>query len=214
MQLEQSLQNMRPYFTVLSIAFWNTTKQALNSIDLNFGDYKPTVTLVDVLLSCNSLSNLSFSSTTTPMNLRTAGNFTVLQHQNIALINLQLKFKNISRDAVDNMLQKCNQLRRLIMNKCDNSVLQSFIKHGANIKFLYINAEEHEIPASVSHDKLERIIKTGKEVLHIDSGTNEATPSSSIMPLLYENQATLKILHTRYEVHGCESTATAIYSIS
>ncbi|KAG2221697.1 hypothetical protein INT45_002735 [Circinella minor] len=172
---EQALQNIHPYFTVLVTAFWNTAKHTLTTIDLDFGDHRPTVTLIDILSSCN---------------------FAALQHQNIALVDLKLKFKSINGNAIDRMLQKCNQLRRLILNKCDISVLPSFIKYGTNIKFLYINPEEYEMPTSVLDNQLNYIIETGKEVLHIDSGTYEAIPSSSVMPILYENQKTLRILHT------------------
>ncbi|KAI7854010.1 hypothetical protein BDC45DRAFT_509589 [Circinella umbellata] len=194
---EQSLQNIQPYFAVLVIGFWNTAKHTLTTINLDYGNHPPTVTLIDILSSCNSLLNLSYSSTTTAINSHTTlGNFAALQHQNIALINLKLKFKSISDNAIDRMLQRCNQLRRLIINKCDISVLPSFIKYGTNIKFLYINPEEYEMPTSVLDKELNYIIKTGKEVLHIDSGTCEAIPSSSVMPILYENQKTLKILHT------------------
>ena len=114
------------------IAFWQT-RQTLTTLDFDFGDNTNLMKLADLIMTCTSLTKLSFT-TTQPL-AQLIGNFSVIR-QHGTLIDLQIKAKLITGQDIEPMLKQCQRLRRFIMNTCDETVFDVIIRQADNLEIL------------------------------------------------------------------------------
>ena len=110
----------------VSIAFWQM-RETLKSITIDHGgDYHGT-SLADILLPCKNLTDLTYTAVSMvndrDYNRRGTGSrFTSLvgdlstMGKHDALINLELKTSAVTDDGIRSLLQRCPQLRRLVIN--------------------------------------------------------------------------------------------------
>ncbi|KAI9244688.1 hypothetical protein BDA99DRAFT_543927 [Phascolomyces articulosus] len=162
-------------------------------------DNPTTITLVDILSSCNTLSNLSYSANV-PMNSQVTGDISILKQQRqTTLITVQLYLKAITGDAIEGIIQQCQQLRRLVMSGCDHSVLDKINMDTTNIKVLICNASEQHISKLLLLDDSKKVgcdSMHGLQLCYLDSGTRASMSQESVIPFLYNDRRTIEVLHT------------------
>ena len=169
------------------IAFWQT-RQTLTTLDLDFGANTSLIKLADLIMTCTSLIKLSFT-TTQPL-AQLIGNFSVIgQHE--ALIDLQIKAKLITGQDIEPMLKQCQQLRRLIMNTCDETVFDVIIRQADNLKILGYNPSfsVEELQTNSSNKNIK-----GLRIFYTNNGGTSIS-AKKILPLIYKNKATLETLY-------------------
>ncbi|KAG2225700.1 hypothetical protein INT45_012172 [Circinella minor] len=127
---QEGLQGAR-----IMIGFWKV-RQTLTTLDINVGDSTSSVKLVDILLTCTNLVNLKFT-TTYPLTLL-LGNFSTME-QHSSLIDLEIKSKAITGSDIGILLQRCEQLRRLVLDTCDESVFDVINRYTPNLEILAYN---------------------------------------------------------------------------
>ncbi|KAI8145610.1 hypothetical protein BJV82DRAFT_711770 [Fennellomyces sp. T-0311] len=189
---EDSTQNLRKeYATAVSVAFWET-RRTLTTLHLDFSSSQDPIKLAEILTACCSVVKLTYVAGYAMSTL--VGDFTLLRNDH-SLASLQLSLRTITGADIQVLLQRCQQLRRLVMNGCDSTVLNSINLHAPNLEILGYNHKhqiqelQEKVPNSISG--LQRIYT------HYDG---VAIRASQILPLLYKNMATLVEIYSNISV--------------
>ncbi|KAI8139391.1 hypothetical protein BJV82DRAFT_250745 [Fennellomyces sp. T-0311] len=178
-------RNLWPYIGALSVAFWQA-RSTLTTIKLDLGNNQHTITLADTLLTCTSVTDLSFK-TTSPM--ATLGGDFLLLSDHHPLSNLELKSSSITGSDIEAMLQRCQKLRRLVMNGCDTTVLDMVNQHTPNLEILGYN---HDYETQ----QLQSTINTRPGLRRIYTNDGGApVPAAKVIPLIYKNMQTLEAVY-------------------
>ncbi|KAI8148288.1 hypothetical protein BJV82DRAFT_653443 [Fennellomyces sp. T-0311] len=181
----KAIQDWKWYTGRISIAFWQI-RDTLTTLSVDLAENKHAITLADILLPCCNLTDLSFT-TALPM-AKLTGDFSTMKSHN-ALLNLELTGNLIDKESIDGVLQRCPQLRRLVMSGCISSVVDSIAQYGSNLEILGYNSTK-PIP------RLE-IVTTGETPGLRKMFMDAPVPRTririeSILPLVYKNRATLE----------------------
>ncbi|KAI8145608.1 hypothetical protein BJV82DRAFT_666850 [Fennellomyces sp. T-0311] len=131
----QASQNLRSQLIMLSIAFWET-RHTLTAVSLDFTDSQNPITLADVLLGCSAVTKLTYA-VASPMSA-SVGNISAVKNGH-PLASLQLEASSIVGTDIESMLKRCRQVRRLIMNGCDPTVLNIVNTKAPNLEILGYN---------------------------------------------------------------------------
>lgn len=178
-------RNLWSYIGALSVAFWQA-RSTLTTIELDLGKNQHTITLADTLLTCTSVTNLTF---TTASSMSTLGGDFFLLSDKHPLQNLELKSSSITGPDIEMLLQRCQQLRRLVMDGCDTTVLDMVYQHARNLEILGYNHDyetQNLLPTISTQPGLRRIYTN-------DGGA--PVPATSILPILYKNMQTLEVVY-------------------
>ncbi|KAG2219605.1 hypothetical protein INT45_004856 [Circinella minor] len=183
--LGDTSHQLGPLNTTIIIGFWKI-RQTLTTLDLDVGDNVDSVKVVDLLLTCTNLIKLKFT-TLHPLN-RLIGDFSTMK-QHRALIDLQIKSKDIIGSDIILLLQRCQELRRLVMNTCHESVLDVINRYTPNLEILANN------PQSDIEQLHENGSGNGKGLksFYIDNGSLPVS-INSVLPVMYKNKTTLQTL--------------------
>ncbi|KAI9494258.1 hypothetical protein BDB00DRAFT_787301 [Zychaea mexicana] len=205
--------NLRSYSFALATALWQL-RPTLKYLDFKSDSSTSAITLAEVLLACNNVTDLIF---TTNSSMSTMGcNFSDLE-ENYALSNLQLKSRLITGQDIQVLLQRCSHLRRLVINGCEPSVMESIIAHAHNLEILGYDSEctipqlNDTVDDEEGHRRPFNGIK-GLRMLYASGSGGTLIEASSILPLLYKNRLTLTTVHASIrglqtgELHRMQST--------
>ncbi|KAI7856187.1 hypothetical protein BDC45DRAFT_534066 [Circinella umbellata] len=167
-------------------AFWKT-RETLTILDLDLGSHRYLLRLAGLIMTCTNLTKLSFT-TTQPL-AKIIGNFsTVERHE--ALIDLQIKAKLITGQDIEPMLQYCQQIRRLVMNTCNETVFDVITRQADNLELLGYNPDA----PNALIEELQTESKKGLQKLYTNNGGTSIS-AKKILPLIYKNKATLVTLY-------------------
>ncbi|KAG2220582.1 hypothetical protein INT45_008763 [Circinella minor] len=183
---EQQLLNRATVF----IAFWET-RQTLTTLDLDFGSNTNLIKLADLIMTCTNLTKSSFT-TTQPL-AEIIGNFSTMKRHE-ALIDLQIKAKLITGQDIEPMLQHCQQLRRLVMNTCNETVFDAITRQADNLEILGYNPNAPNDPIEELQTERNNESKKGLQKLYTNNGSISIS-AKSILPLIYKNKTTLVTLY-------------------
>ncbi|KAI7858677.1 hypothetical protein BDC45DRAFT_596165, partial [Circinella umbellata] len=170
----------------IMIGFWKV-RQTLTTLNLNVGDSTDSVKLVDILLTCTNLIRLTFA-TTHPLT-RLIGDFSTMD-QYSPLIDLEIKSEAIIGSDISMLLQRCQQLRRLVLATCNESVFDVINRYAPNLKILAYNPY-FDIEQLQENDSGN--VK-GLRSLYTDNSLNHSISMKSILPVMYKNKTTLQTL--------------------
>ncbi|KAI9495642.1 hypothetical protein BDB00DRAFT_870189 [Zychaea mexicana] len=166
-----------------------TVSDTLTSLTVEITNDLRDITVAEILLSCNLLSNLIYQANST---IETCiGNFSMVS-KNCGLTNLELKAKTINGPDIEEMLQSCQKLRRLVMNGCRTSVLGSINRCAPKLEILGYNTDV-SVPALKDLKKKTDSEEPGLRVLYTNNG-QAYVPTSAIFPLIYKSRYTLEEL--------------------
>ncbi|KAI9498913.1 hypothetical protein BDB00DRAFT_866982 [Zychaea mexicana] len=196
-------QNMRPYTLLFAHAFWQTC-HTLTKLNIDLGDSHSFITLAEVLSSCVTITDLTYS-TTSSMSAVT-GDFSVLE-SNRMLTNLELKATAITGREMESVLQHCFRIHRLVINGCDPSVFDPIDRLAPYLEILAYN-HPNPVPELYHHKEQQGKVndsnngsssnssrggeqKTGLRMIYTNNG-GRCVPTSALFPLLYKNQKTLE----------------------
>ncbi|KAI7856176.1 hypothetical protein BDC45DRAFT_604534 [Circinella umbellata] len=178
--------------TTVPVAFWQT-RQTLTTLDLDFGSNTNLIKLADLIMTCTNLTKSSFT-TTQPL-AEIVGNFsTVERHE--ALIDLQIKAKLITGKDIEPILQQCQQIRRLVMNTCDETVFDVITRQADNLEILGYNPDAPNDPIEELQTERNNKSKKGLQKLYTNNSGNNIS-AKKILPLIYKNKATLVTLYAK-----------------
>ncbi|KAI7847450.1 hypothetical protein BDC45DRAFT_611014 [Circinella umbellata] len=176
--------------TTVPVAFWQT-RQTLTTLDLDFGSNTNLIKLADLIMTCTNLTKSSFT-TTQPL-AEIIGNFsTVERHE--ALIDLQMKAKLITGKDIEPMLKQCQQIRRLVMDTCEETVFDVITRQADNLELLGYNLNAANDPVEELQTERNNKSKKGLQKLYTNNGGNNIS-AKKILPLIYKNKATLVTLY-------------------
>ncbi|KAG2226544.1 hypothetical protein INT45_014288 [Circinella minor] len=181
--IQQELLNT----ATVPIAFWQT-RQTLTVLDLDFGANTSLIKLADLVMTCTNLTKLSFTTTQSLDQL--VGNFSVIGLHG-ALSDIQIKAKLITGQDIEPMLQQCHQIRRLVMNTCDETIFDVITRQGDSLEILGYNPN-YDI--TELQTKSNRKNRKGLQKLYTNNGGTYIS-AKKILPLLYKNRTTLTTLH-------------------
>ncbi|KAI7855809.1 hypothetical protein BDC45DRAFT_504788 [Circinella umbellata] len=219
------LQDMEHYIAPITTSL-RKIENTLTSFTIDVGNTKNPVLIAEILASCSNLSNLIYS-TTTSLSTQQTGNENSDSHskklnqQHYSLQNLQIRAPSITGSDIDSILKYCLALRRLVMNECDPSVLNTIVGHATpNLEILGYERSDDSFPVpplpakknqhqkeTISHNHRRRSQqhhhnkKTKKQkmvgnlrILHIANNSNKPIPARNIIPLLYKNRKSLNYI--------------------
>ncbi|KAI7856174.1 hypothetical protein BDC45DRAFT_604532 [Circinella umbellata] len=184
--IKKRLLNM----TTVPTAFWQT-RQTLTTLDLDFGSNTNLIKLADLIMTCTNLTKSSFT-TTMPL-AKIIGNFSTMKRHE-ALIDLQIKAKLITGKDIEPMLQQCQQIRRLVMNTCDETVFDVITRQADNLEILGYNLNASNGPIEELQTERNNKSKKGLQKLYTNNGGTNISVKK-ILPLIYKNKATLVTLY-------------------
>ncbi|KAI8145600.1 hypothetical protein BJV82DRAFT_711761 [Fennellomyces sp. T-0311] len=178
-----SCDNLRHSIATISNALWQA-RNTLKFLDIDLDMHANPITLSDILLSCNTTTDIFFSCKSSKTAL--SGDYTELEMHH-SLTNLQLTADTIKRKHIEGVLQRCQQLRRLVMCGCDPTVLESVNKYATNLEILGYNCTGL-VPELAYGDP-----QPGLRVLYTNDGGTKV-PIENLFPLIYRNMGTLEDL--------------------
>ncbi|KAI9265237.1 hypothetical protein BDA99DRAFT_536719 [Phascolomyces articulosus] len=198
-------QNLRPHVAAISIAFWRV-QHTLTHLDINFGHDANQLTLSDILSSCNSITDLVY--TTEYSMVEQTGDFSTFETHD-SLVNLQIKTAWIGKESMQLILQQCPHIRRLLLDGCEGSVLDAMDEYGHNLEIVGYNAKSpiptlEELNNPLSSDCIYQekedtaLIENGKRkgrrlrIIYANDGGGISVPAVHLLPLLYHNMKTLE----------------------
>ncbi|KAI8143636.1 hypothetical protein BJV82DRAFT_578791 [Fennellomyces sp. T-0311] len=165
-------------------AFWQA-RHTLKVLDFDLGNNVTGITLASILNVCSSVTDLSYRTYISLQYL--AGDFTIAEQHN-SLVNLRLKSRTITGDVIRNILQRCPQLKRLVMTGCEPTVLDAVRMHAVNLEILAYNAAS-QIPELQTLGVRE---KPGLRVVYANDEGTIAVPHIYLLPLLFKHMSTLE----------------------
>ncbi|KAI8139764.1 hypothetical protein BJV82DRAFT_243689 [Fennellomyces sp. T-0311] len=149
------------------------------------------MTIADALLVCSNLKELAYKTNTWLSDA--LGDLSILQLSNPALNSLQLQARSgngIGAD-IEPLLQKCQQLRRLVLDGCTNAVLDVIGKHCPTLELLGYNTDDEVRDLNQDTGPSQ---PSGLRALSSTSGL-DAIPMGELMPLLKNNMKTLDTIY-------------------
>ncbi|KAI9265075.1 hypothetical protein BDA99DRAFT_536567 [Phascolomyces articulosus] len=168
-------------------------RQTLTKLDINVFDNQNSITIRMILSSCESLTDLIYRTKCSLSNHMV--DFTSLQ-QHPSLINVELNVSTITGQDIEPIIQVCQQLRRLVMHYCDDTVYSIIAENSTpNLEILACNfPEDEEMPIpKLSEKKVllkQTAATTGLKVLYLDPRVE--IPPSNVLPIVYKNRSTLQ----------------------
>ncbi|KAI8139381.1 hypothetical protein BJV82DRAFT_694330 [Fennellomyces sp. T-0311] len=174
-------RNLRTDIITVSLALWQA-RHTLTRLEIDLGGNSNPVTMAETLVLCDSVTELTYSTTFT-MSVVT-GNFAKLKKQH-PLASLELTTKSTTGRDIISMLQKCQQIRRLVMNGCMDTVLEPITAYTPNLEIFGYNTG---VPIPPLEDT--RGVPGLREIYTSNGG--EPVYAPSLLPLLYRNRKTLE----------------------
>ncbi|KAI8145585.1 hypothetical protein BJV82DRAFT_604272 [Fennellomyces sp. T-0311] len=117
--------------------------------------------------------------------MASTGDYSTME-QHDTLINLSLTSNLITGEDIKPMLQRCQRLRRLVMDKCSPTVFDPINKYAPNLEILsYNNLDVPDLSSSAAGQP------QGLRNIYTNNG-GTSVPTKDIFPLIYKNMATLK----------------------
>ncbi|KAI9494404.1 hypothetical protein BDB00DRAFT_871494 [Zychaea mexicana] len=203
---DTTARGLAPYVGRLLIALSQMSK-TLATLDLDLAQndetFSPSILLTDILSACRNLKNLTYS-TSSPL-AKLAGDFnTAEQHK--TLINMQLKASSITRPDIEFMLQKCQKLRRFVINGCNATVLDAVNSHSTNLEIFAYNPSFTipQLQGDISNDE------TGLRQIY--TGNYDDVPATHLLPLIYKNRTTLETVHALMSPITNEEELQSLYA--
>ncbi|KAI8139392.1 hypothetical protein BJV82DRAFT_582048 [Fennellomyces sp. T-0311] len=188
----RAMNNLGTHVRPMLIGFWQM-KATLTSLELHLGSNKHAVGLADVLWLCPNITDLTYS-TEHSLSTLAADNYSMLYNNNL-LDNLQLISSSITASDIDILLQRSQQLRRLVMSQCNPTVLDAVNEYApASLKVLGINSSV-QVPQLVMAGNQENDMP-GLQNIYVENSRKIPTEASKALPLLHKHKDTLEIIHT------------------
>ncbi|KAI8145282.1 hypothetical protein BJV82DRAFT_667177 [Fennellomyces sp. T-0311] len=157
----------------------------LTKVKLDFSFTYNPIKLADILHVCFFVVDLTYKSSCSMSDV--VGDVSKLKEHG-TLASLRLKARSITGTDIETLLQRCHQIRRLVMNGCEPSALVQVYNHAPNLEILAYN---HPYPIPQLGEKVADV--QGLRITAIDGGdSNDHILASIIFPLLYRNMMTLE----------------------
>ncbi|KAI8139417.1 hypothetical protein BJV82DRAFT_627182 [Fennellomyces sp. T-0311] len=176
----------------------------LTSLNIALEGNKGMITVPELLSACKMLKTLNYS-TTGPMLIKRDGMHELAPHP---LTDLELDALSVIGHDLEGILQRCNQLRRLVMSACTTSVLDAVNQHAPNLEVLGYCTSYLQVP---SLDQKSHPSRPGLRDLFVSrvSELDGAAPSV-LLPLVYRHRFTLQ----RIFAHTMDITERELQTIS
>ena len=219
------LQDMEHYIAPITTSL-GKIGDTLTNFTIDVGNTKNSISIADILASCSNLSELTYSTNTalstpqTENDNNSSSRSKKLKNPHYSLQNLQIRASSITGPDIDSILKYCSILRRLVMNDCDPSVLDTIVNHPTpNLEILGYNRSDDSFPAPPLSVKKETATyrrryhhhhnnnnnnnkKRSKKqkmvgnlrILHIANNSSKPIPAQNIIPLLYKNKKSLNYI--------------------
>ena len=190
----------------------------LTKLDIDItGIRQNSITITSILSFCNNLTDLVFSSTAEPLAVKLK-NFNEQIKDYPSLINLELMSHHINGDDIESIIQRCQQLRRLVLSGCDSSVLETLVHNSTpNLELFSYNDGIDGPPLPMLQEKKATTnnnsnveigtqrqghqYEQGLRVIYTSYGETSVRPED-LIPLIYKNRKTLE------NVRACMSHMT------
>ncbi|KAG2219000.1 hypothetical protein INT45_007662 [Circinella minor] len=193
-------------------------QDTLTRLDINItGIQHELITIPSILSFCNNLTDLVFCSKAEPLDMNLK-NFTKQIKHYPSLVNLELISFHINGNDIVPIIQRCQQLRRLVLSGCDSSVLEALVRTSTpNLELFSYNdgidgsplpmLQEKKATANndsynkTEYQQQEHQNQQGLRVLYTSYGETSVRPEN-LIPLIYKNRKTLE------NVRACMSHIT------
>ncbi|KAI8142944.1 hypothetical protein BJV82DRAFT_612827 [Fennellomyces sp. T-0311] len=169
-------------FTAIPSRFWKTA-HALQKLEFDLTESESEITIANILGSCPTVTELSYSITA--LQKLKFGDFSTMK-PHTSLTSLKLKAHRITGEMIEPLLQQCPNLKRLIANECQPTVLNAVHKCCPNMQVLAYNAVS-QVDQYLPTDEQ----TSGLRVLYANDHGTGRVPYESLMPLLYKSMDTL-----------------------
>ncbi|KAG2222015.1 hypothetical protein INT45_006715 [Circinella minor] len=176
----------------LSNALWQL-RYILTTLSINVGNNRTAITIAELVSFTDSLKTLNFS---TMCNLTTlAGDFSKVDKDH-PLMTLEIRANRIHDQDIEKLLQQCQQLRRLVMNGCDECVFNPLNHVSHNLSILACNYEGNDVP-EIKQRKTKNDNGTGLKMIYTGrlNSSNNPISGAAIFPLLHKNMKSLETIH-------------------
>ncbi|KAI8148357.1 hypothetical protein BJV82DRAFT_663737 [Fennellomyces sp. T-0311] len=179
----RSIQCSQSY-TEATLVLWQARSTLTTvKIDQALSDGQETITLAQLLSWCNNITDLMY--TTNFAMVINAGDFSSLDTSH-PVSNMELEAREITGADISEMLKRCKQLRRLKINGCDETVLDSISNDAPGLQILMYNAS-HTAAQLKKEDFGE-----APGLRKIDGNTKTIAAATRLLSLIYKNRKTLE----------------------
>ena len=164
---------------LLSSALWQAGR-TLTRMDVNSESNPGLVTLTEILSSCTTLTTLNY---TTKYRMSVLlGDFSVVNDTH-PLTSISIKADAIDGQDMEILLQRCQQLRRITLDGCDESIFEPIGRLAHRLRVLGYN-HPFKIP---QHE--EEMNTCGIKMIY--GNDNDDITFNAIFPLIYKNRKSL-----------------------
>ena len=155
-------------------------------MDVNTGSKQDLVTVSEILYSCFTLTTLNYTTKCGMAAL--VGDFSVVNVTH-PLASIHIEANSIGGQDIEILLQHCQQLRRIVLNGCDDSVFEPIDRLAHRLQVLGCN-HPFQVP---QHDEEMNTYgsEAGIKLLYARSNTG-ATDFNAVFPLIYNNRKSLR----------------------
>ncbi|KAG2222013.1 hypothetical protein INT45_006713 [Circinella minor] len=193
-------ENLRPSAFALSTALWQT-RTTLRCFEIHIDDDFNKITLADILLVCDRVTDLTYITHNTLVDVRDQ-DLSALHNESLPLLSLEIKSSNITKQTVKTVLQRYTQLRRLVINGCDSSAIDPIDQYAtSNLEILGFNSRNIPKLASSQQQHQQQqyyayqqsISSTGmRKIYAMNNDQRRIVHISTFFPIIYKNRKTLE----------------------
>ncbi|KAI9268002.1 hypothetical protein BDA99DRAFT_504586 [Phascolomyces articulosus] len=204
--------DLRSSAFVLSTALWQA-RSTLRYFEIHIDDDFNKVTLTDILLVCSNITDLTYIAHNTLVDLRDQ-DLIGLHNENLPLASLEVKSSNITKQTVKTILQRYIQLRRLVINGCDSSVIDSIDQYATeNLEILGYNTrnvptlqsqqqQQLSLPPSPPLDdytqnqdiKQMDVTRGLRKIIAMNNDQGRMVHTSTFFPIIYKNRKSIETI--------------------
>ena len=155
--------------------------------------HESSITITSIVSCCNNLTDLLFSSKYIDFELMVGELSPQFQHQ--SLVNLEISSYNVTGRSIEPIIQPCQQLRRLVLDSCDSSVLETLVRNSTlNLELFSYNNGINDRPLPMLEetkttryqDRRQQRRQEGLRIIYASYGESSVQPKD-LLPLIYKN---------------------------
>ncbi|KAI9253869.1 hypothetical protein BDA99DRAFT_540477 [Phascolomyces articulosus] len=192
-----TLRNIHPNsIQLLESSFLWQVRATLTKLELHFGEGEIVFKLSDLLYIFPYLTILIYTTTKPLSNI---GIEEKPISENHPLEDLQLRAQSISRQVICPLLQKCQEIRRLVLDGCwDNDILHDINARCLNLEVLGYNPYSNVTQLKRQNNKGD--IVGICEFYTLEGGDRYGISPNDLLPIIQKNMKRLEVLVAAFSI--------------